>query len=133
MNMLPEQPDNQQELVREFLEYQKQELANKRAELNIRRDEIASNERIALATIAAQKEDFDKRGNVFASVSKSRLMLFGVVSLLIALVLICAMMTGNTEIALELIKIGGAVLLGYFAGLNRGKAQVLEKQRNTEE
>ena len=60
-------------------------------------------------------------------------MLFGVVSLLIALVLICAMMTGNTEIALELIKIGGAVLLGYFAGLNRGKAQVLEKQRNTEE
>ena len=58
MNMLPEQPDNQQELVREFLEYQKQELANKRAELDIRRDEIASNERIALATIAAQKEDF---------------------------------------------------------------------------
>lgn len=131
--MLPEQSDNQQELVRELLEYQKQELANKRIELDLRRDEIASNERIALATIAAQKEDFDKRGNVFASVSKSRFILFGAVALLVMAVLITAMFTGNTAIALELIKIGGAVLLGYFAGINRGKAQVLEKQRQTDE
>lgn len=131
--MLPEQSDNQQELVRELLEYQKQELANKRIELDLRRDEIASNERIALATIAAQKEDFDKRGNVFASVSKSRFILFGAVALLVTAVLITAMFTGNTAIALELIKIGGAVLLGYFAGINRGKAQVLEKQRQTDE
>ena len=131
--MLPEQSDNQQELVRELLEYQKQELANKRIELDLRRDEIASNERIALATIAAQKEDFDKRGNVFASVSKSRFILFGAVALLVTAVLITAMFTGNTAIALELIKIGGAVLLGYFAGINRGKVQVLEKQRQTDE
>lgn len=131
--MLPEQSDNQQELVRELLEYQKQELANKRIELDLRRDEIASNERIALATIAAQKEDFDKRGNVFASISKSRFILFGAVALLVTAVLITAMFTGNTAIALELIKIGGAVLLGYFAGINRGKVQVLEKQRQTDE
>lgn len=131
--MLPEQSDNQQELVREFLEYQKQELANKRVELDLRRDEIASNERIALATIAAQKEDFDKRGTVFASISKSRFVLFGVLALFITAVLVTAMLTGNTEIALELIKIGGAVLLGYLAGLSRGKAQILEKQRQADE
>lgn len=38
------------------------------------------------------------------------------------------MMTNHIAIALELIKIGGAVLLGYFAGLHKGKSQVLENQ-----
>lgn len=54
-------------------------------------------------------------------------------ALLVTAVLITAMFTGNTAIALELIKIGGAVLLGYFAGINRGKVQVLEKQRQIDE
>ena len=65
--------------------------------------------------------------------SESRFILFGAVALLVTAVLITAMFTGNTAIALELIKIGGAVLLGYFAGINRGKVQVLEKQRQTDE
>lgn len=39
----------------------------------------------------------------------------------------------KSDIAIRIIEIGGAVLLGYFAGINRGKAQILEKQSRTKE
>lgn len=105
-------------------------MANKRAELEIRRHEIEANKEIALASIAAQKDDIVKRGDVFASVQKGRLWLFGGIAFLVAIVIIFAMYTGQTDIAIKLIEIGGAVLLGYFAGFHRGKAQALEAQNN---
>lgn len=76
-----------------------------------------------------------KHGNVFLSVHKARLWLFGAIAALLTIIILAAMYTNKTEIALESIKIGGAVLLGYFAGINKGKAQVLEKQnrKNTDE
>lgn len=133
MDNLPEQQDNQAQLVREILEYQKLELANKREELALRRHEIQSNENIALAAISAQKENNTQGSEVLIAVNKSRLVIWVVVAFLLAIVLVFAMFTDSKEIALELIKIGGAVALGYFAGVNRGKAQVLEKQKRDDE
>lgn len=130
---LPEQQEPQEIMMREFLEYQKLELANKREEIQLRRDEIASNERIALASIAAQKEDMDKRGEVFITINKSRFIFFGAVAILLTAIFVVAMMTQQTDIAMELIKMGGAVILGYIAGINRGKAQVLEKKPNNQD
>lgn len=133
MDNLPEQQDNQAQLVREILEYQKLELANKREELALRRHEIQSNENIALAAISAQKENNTQGSEALIAVNKSRLVIWVVVAFLLAAVLVFAMFTDSKEIALELIKIGGAVALGYFAGVNRGKAQVLEKQKRDDE
>lgn len=115
--------------MREFLEYQKQELANKSKELDIRRDEVQSNERIALASIQAQKYDSDNRGTVFTETVKSRNRTLTWLALIAALVVIAAMLTDKTDVALELIKVGGAVILGYIAGVNKGKAQALEQRR----
>lgn len=39
----------------------------------------------------------------------------------------------KADIAIRIIEISGAVLLGYFAGVNRGKAQILEQQNRTKE
>ncbi len=133
MDNLPEQQDNQAQLVREILECQKLELANKREELALRRHEIQSNENIALAAISAQKENNTQGSEALIAVNKSRLVIWVVVAFLLAAVLVFAMFTDSKEIALELIKIGGAVALGYFAGVNRGKAQVLEKQKRDDE
>ena len=41
-------------------------------------------------------------------------------------VIVASMLTGNTDIALEMIKIGGAALLAYAAGFSNGKAKVKE-------
>lgn len=121
--------ESQERMMREFLEYQKQELANKSKELDIRRDEVQSNERIALASIQAQKSDSDNRGTVFTEMVKSRNRTLTWLALIAALVVIAAMLTDKTDVALELIKVGGAVILGYIAGVNKGKAQALEQRR----
>lgn len=124
---LPEQ--NDPPFIGEFLELQRTELITKQQELEVRRAEIESNERIALKSIEAQQADNLKRGDVFLSIQKGRLWLFiGIVVLLTAIIIV-SMITNHITIALELIKIGGAVLLGYFAGLHKGKSQVLENQQ----
>ena len=129
MNNEPQKREEQEATFREFLEYQKLELANKREELVLRREEIRSNEAIALASISAQKEDILKRGEVFAATHRSRLRLVGFIAALVALVIIAAMWLDKAEIALEFIKIGGGVLLGYIAGVSQGKAKALENMQ----
>ncbi|WP_242002610.1 hypothetical protein [Neisseria gonorrhoeae] len=116
-------------MMREFLEYQKQEPANKSKESDIRRDEVQSDERIALAGIQAQKSDSDNRGTVFTETVKSRNRTPTWPALIAALAVIAAMPTGKTDVALELIKVGRAVILGYIAGVNKGRAQALERSR----
>lgn len=130
--MTDQLPENQEQLVLEFFEYQKQDLANKSKELDIRRDEIQSNERIALASIEAQKADSDNKGVFFAEMVKSRHRTIIWIAVIIGLVLIIALLVNKAEVALEAIKMGGTVLLGYFAGVNRGKNKALEERRRQE-
>lgn len=133
---MPQQQENQEHfMMREFLEYQKQELQNKSKELDIRRDEIQSNERIALASIEAQKEDSANKGEFFSKMVKTRYRTMVWIAVIAAVVICAALLTNKTDVALELIKVGGAVLLGFIAGVNKGKAQVLEGQarKNSEE
>ena len=61
-----------------------------------------------------------------------RHILIGVVVIIIAIIVIVAMYTNNTDFALEMLKIGGALLAGYWAGFGRGKASILEKQQDEE-
>ena len=70
-----------------------------------------------------------KRGEVFAATHRSRLRLVGFIAFLVALVIIAAMWLDKAEIALEFIKIGGGVLLGYIAGVSQGKAKALENMQ----
>lgn len=65
----------------------------------------------------------------FTETVKSRNRTLTWLALIAALVVIAAMLTDKTDVALELIKVGGAVILGYIAGVNKGKAQALEQRR----
>lgn len=128
---LPEKPENQ--LIAEFLDYQKQELAHRSKELDLRKHEIESNERIAIASIEAQKADSANKGAFFEKMVTSRHRTVTLVSLIVGAVVLASILTGKTEVAVEIIKVGGAVLLGYIAGLNKGKAQVLENHSRKNE
>lgn len=71
--------------------------------------------------------------DLFAKMHKTQYIWFGVLAILVVVVLVAAMFTNNTALASEIIKIGGAVLLGYMAGVNKGKASALEKEKQDEE
>ena len=128
-------PNDAQLLVaamRDLVKVQQANQAVKEKELDLERKRIESNEKIALASIEAQKGDRDQQITTISKLHSQRHILIGVVVIIIAIIVIVAMYTNNTDFALEMLKIGGALLAGYWAGFGRGKASILEKQQDEE-
>lgn len=122
--------------IEKFVEVQSREIALKEKELDfktqeleIRRQQINSNKEIALKSIEAQKEDRATQSNIFSKVEIKKIYFKYAVTFSVAVVVIVSMFTGNAQYAIELAKIGGGVLAGYFAGVYKGKSDQLE--RNT--
>ena len=128
-------PPNDAQLLaamRDLVKVQQANQAVKEKELDLERKRIESNEKIALASIEAQKGDRDQQITTISKLHSQRHILIGVVVIIIAIIVIVAMYTNNTDFALEMLKIGGALLAGYWAGFGRGKASILEKQQAEE-
>ena len=128
-------PPNDAQLLaamRDLVKVQQANQAVKEKELDLERKRIESNEKIALASIEAQKGDRDQQIPTISKLPSQRHILIGVVVIIIAIIVIVAMYTNNTDFALEMLKIGGALLAGYWAGFGRGKASILEKQQDEE-
>ena len=121
--------ENQEPFIKEFLQLQQQELIIKKEELAIRREEIQANERLARASIDSKQPPDLKHGDIYTSLSKWKLGLAALIVVSVVFVIIYAMRSGNTDFALEVLKIGGALAAGYFAGFGRGKSTVLEQQQ----
>ncbi|MGC7560888.1 hypothetical protein [Pasteurella sp. PK-2025] len=120
---------NQEGMMKEFIQLQQQELLLKKEELTIRREEIQANERLAKISIEAKQQTDLKHGDIFTILQKGKLWLTALIALFVLIIVIYAMYSGNTNFALEVLKIGGALMAGYFAGFGRGKAVVLEQQQ----
>lgn len=123
----------EQELVstlKEITEVQKRSLQVKEKEINLEQEKVKSNEKIALASIDAQKSDRVEQMGLVAKIEKQRYITIWVISVLVVAVILVAIAKDKTDFALEVLKIGGALLAGYLAGFNKGKANTLEKQQN---
>ena len=130
---LPQPIENKDEFIKEFFAIQQQEVAVKRDELAIRKEETKLNQEVALASITSKEKVELKRGDVFLKTQIAKYWLWGVLGLLFAFIIGIAMYLDKSDIAIRVIEIGGSVLLGYFAGVNRGKAQILEQQNRTKD
>ncbi|WP_136440452.1 hypothetical protein [Haemophilus influenzae] len=129
----PQEIENRDEFIKEFFAIQQQEVAVKRDELAIRKEETKLNQEVALASISSQEKVELKRGDVFLKTQIGKYWLWGVLGVLFSVIISIAMYLDKSDIAIRIIEIGGAVLLGYFAGVNRGKAQILEQQNRSKE
>lgn len=130
-----EKPNEQQlvRVVRDLVESQKQTHQLQQQELELEREKIRSNEKIALTSIEAQKGDRTAQMSLLSKMHRTQYILFGIIAILVVVVLVVAMQTNNTALASEIVKIGGAVLLGYIAGVNKGKVSALEKKGQDDE
>lgn len=120
--------------IEKFVEVQSREIALKEKELDfktqeleIRRQQINSNKEIALKSIEAQKEDRATQSNIFSKVEIKKIYFKYAITFSVAVVVIVSMLTGNAQYAIELAKIGGGVLAGYFVGVYKGKSDQLER------
>ncbi|AGO16039.1 hypothetical protein Q7267_11125 [Glaesserella parasuis] len=135
MNNKNPQPTDAQLLatMRDLVKVQQANQAVKEKELELERKRIESNEKIALASIEAQKGDRTQQITAVSKLHSQRHILIGVGVVVITIIVVIAMYTDKTDFALEMLKIGGALLAGYWAGFGRGKASVLEKQQQENE
>ena len=126
-------PQDKDEFIKEFFAIQQQEVSVKREELALRKEETKLNQEVALASIESQEKVELKRGDVFLKNQIGKYQLWCVLGFLFSIIIAIAMYLDKSDIAIRIIEISGAVLLGYFAGVNRGKAQILEQQNRTKE
>ncbi len=99
-------------------------------ELIVQQQNIESNEKVALASISAQKEDRLKWINAISKQQTQKNILYGIITFGIISIIIISMLTENTEFALEFLKIGGGVLIGFVAGINKGKYESSQENKN---
>ncbi|WII95960.1 hypothetical protein LU276_03870 [Moraxella haemolytica] len=102
-------------------------------ELQLESEKVKSNERIALASIEAQKGDRVEQMGLFAKLESKKYVTVWLIVLAVVIVILVAIWREKTDFALEVLKIGGALLAGYFAGFNKGKVTTLEKQRQNDD
>ncbi|AOF54490.1 hypothetical protein BKG91_09015 [Rodentibacter caecimuris] len=130
---LPSEMLEEEHFMKEFVHLQQQEIMLKREELALRREEIQANERLAERSIEAKQQTDLNHGNIFSALQKGKLYIIALIAVLVMIIILYAMNTGNTEFALEVLKIGGALTAGYFAGFGKGKSVVLEQQQRRNE
>lgn len=126
-------PVQVEKALREMLEVQKGEQDIRRQEIKLEQEKIKSNERLALASIDAQKDDRKQQMVLFAGVHKTKYITIGGIAILITLVLGIAMWLNKVEIAMEILKIGGTGILAYIAGVSKGKNIAIEKRNHQDE
>lgn len=121
--------------VNELVSVQAKDQELKAKELQNESDSIASNERIALASIEAQKGDRSKQIDVYSRLHSQRHLLAGISIIGVILIIAVAMYTNNTGLAKELIKMVGAIVLAYIsyqAGLHKGKLSNTEDKTTSD-
>lgn len=129
-------PQTDAQLLATMLELVKVQQANqvvKEKELVVEQERIKSNEKIALASIEAQKGDRNEQIKAISKMHTQRNIIIGIVIIAVVAVIFISMFTDNTAFALEVLKIGGALLAGYIAGFGRGKSSILEQQKRNDE
>lgn len=129
-------PQTDAQLLATVLELVKVQQANqvvKEKELVVEQERIKSNEKIALASIEAQKGDRNEQIKAISKMHTQRNIIIGIVIVAVVAVIFISMFTDNTAFALEVLKIGGALLAGYIAGFGRGKSSILEQQKRNDE
>ncbi len=133
MNHKPQTDAQLLAAMRDLVKVQQANQAVKEKELEVEKKRIESNEKIALASIEAQKGDRNEQIKTFSKMHTQRNIIIGVVIVAVVAIIFVSMFTNNTAFALEVLKIGGALLAGYIAGFGRGKTAVLEQQKRNEE
>lgn len=129
----PDAPKSNQEvlfsMVQAIAESQAKEVEIKRQELEIRSQEIASNERIAMKSIEAQE-----RFHINGREQYNKHLIHRYIYVFLTVLLICAfmiimVMNGGRDVIIEVFKMALAAATGAFGGYHAGK----NKKDNSEE
>ena len=129
LNISENKKANDQKIIERLLAAQQKDFELREKEAESRNLSIASNERIALASIKAQAESEKYQANIFSQDIKYHFLIILSVAVTLCVFGIVAIVWDKEEIAKELAKIIGYGICGYFAGL--GKAKIDQSRENS--
>lgn len=114
--------------MRDLIKTQQANQAVKEKELVVEQERIRSNEKIALASIQAQKED---RLAQMGVISKFQIVKYGMIALIsigVFVIIGYAMYTNNTAFAIELAKMIIPLIIGLLGGYGIGRNKTNSEQ-----
>lgn len=117
-------PQNDAQLLaamRDMVKVQQANQSVKEKELQVEQERIKSNEKIALASIQAQKEDRLAQMDLFSRFQVIKYVFGGVISVGVFVLVWYAMKTNNTEFAIELAKMLIPLIVGLIGGYGLGR------------
>ena len=109
--------------VREIAKANQQEVELKKAELDVRRAEIESNERLGMTSIQANKEHHQEHLRRFNDHLVHRYWFIGAVTLGVLVFATIAIFAGAKELVADLVKLLGGAGAGAFGGYYYGKSK----------
>lgn len=129
---LSARPSDPKELavVEKFIALQQEELAVKKRETENNVAEIQSNEKIALASIEAQKESDLAHAKTFKTAYIAGQVKIILAIIAIATFAIVALLCDKSAVALEIAKAIGFGVMGYLAGKGKGTLDARQKQEH---
>ncbi len=130
MNLQTSKEHGDRYTLEQLIDVQKKELQIREKEAESRNAEIASNERIAIASIKAQSESDKTHAHVFNAAFKYRFWMVVIAIVAITSFGITALICNQTDIALEVAKAVGFAVMGYFAGIGKAKIDQSNKKNN---
>lgn len=121
--------------MRDMMKVQQGNQALREKELSVEQERIKSNEKIALASIQAQKEDRLAQMSVISKFEMIKYIFGGGISIGIFAVIGYAMYSGNTQFAIELAKLIVPLIVGLIGGygLGKHKSNNQKDEKNVEE
>lgn len=128
-------PQNDAQLLaamRDMVKVQQANQSVKEKELQVEQERIKSNEKIALASIQAQKEDRLAQMGVFSRFQIIKYIFGGVICIGIFFLIWYAMKTENTAFAIELAKMLVPLIVGLVGGYGLGRHKT-NKENNKED
>lgn len=125
----PQQTDAQLlATMRDLVKVQQANQAVKEKELEVEKKRIESNEKIALASIEAQKEDRLAQMNTISKFELAKYIIIGIAIFGSVLLVGFGMYTGHTAFIIELSKMIVPLLIGLFSGYGIGRYKANNEQ-----
>ncbi len=120
------------ETVRELVKVQKTNNAVKEKELSIEQERIKSNEKIALASISAQKEDRFAQMSIISKFEIAKYIIIFTIIIVVTIVVWHSMGTGNTDFIIELAKMLIPLIAGCFGGYGYGRYKSVAEKTDSD-
>ena len=121
------------ELIRQFLHLQAQEINLRFEQINLQKQSITNSHEYAQKSLEADLVDFDRERKHTRTIGRDRMVFAGFVVLVFAAFITIALYLNKDQVAMEVIKTLGTLLIGGLGGYSIARLKPKKEEEKDEE